>query len=338
MGTSKKFSNYLFSLVLVSILLLTLCISVFSIEIKHEAYAEEWTGLYVGDTEVTSAHLSGTGWEYNPTPTPTPSSGSSRTDADSGVTVETSDGTEIPQEIILKVVVKAEITKVEGKVDPAKVQEKLSKKEKIANVYDVRLVKIEGGIETDIQPSEIKEGMKVKVEIQLPKEIKAKGLRILHVHNDGTINEINNVAISNGVASVEVASFSQFVLVTPATHGFCIGWVAFIFVMLEILCACFYIILRYRLLDKLITKLKLNKLYKKLDLLWTIGLVVAGVVFILALVAICVDPCGASIASFILAILICGAYAYRDVGKRKAKAKAKRAPKEEYKEAEDVKQ
>ena len=276
--------------------------------------------------------------EPEPTPAPTPTPKTIVEDKDKGVAIETSDGTNIPATVSIKVEIKAEVATKEGKIDQAKIQERLGKKEIIARVYDVKLIQTIDGVEHEIQPSQIKEGMKIKVEINLPKDIKAKGLRILHVHGDGSIDEINNVNVVDDVAVVEVASLSEFVLVTPQAHGFCIGWVAFIFVMLEILCVCFYIILRYRLLDKLITKLKLNKLYKKLDLLWTIGLVVAGVVFILALVAICVDPCGASIASFILAILICGAYAYRDVGKRKAKAKAKRAPKEEYKEAEDVKQ
>ena len=66
---------------------------------------------------------------------------------------------------------------------------------------------------------------------KLPNDISTNGLRILHVHNNGTIDEINNVIVTNGVAAVEVESFSEFVLITlviDASHGFCMGWIAFI--------------------------------------------------------------------------------------------------------------
>ena len=242
--------------------------------------------------------------------TPTPSPDGKRIDPDNGVTIETSDGTAIPEDITLKVVVKTEVTAIEGKVDPAKVQEKISSKEKIAKVYDVKLIRTVGGEEEIIQPSDIKPGMKVKVEIQLPKGISAKGLRILHVHSDGTIDEISNLTVTNGVAIVEVASFSEFVLVTPASHGFCIGWVAFIFVILELLATCLYAIIRFGLFKDLVAKCKLDGAYAKISLLTLIGLCVAGAVFLFTLIALCVHQCAITIITFILAFIICGGFTF----------------------------
>ena len=235
---------------------------------------------------------------------------SKRIDPDNGVTVETSDGTAIPEDITLKVVVKTEVTTQEGKVDVAKVQEKISSKEKIAKVYDVKLIRTVGGVEEEIQPSDIKEGMKVKVEIQLPKGVKANGLRILHVHNDGTIDEINNVTVANGVAVVEVASFSEFVLVIPASHGFCIGWVAFIFVILELLATALFVIIRFGLLKELVAKCKLDGAYGKISLLTLIGLCVSGAIFLFTLIALCVHQCAVTIITFILAFIICGGFTF----------------------------
>ena len=243
-----------------------------------------------------------------PTPTPEPTPESKRVDENSGVSVETSDGTAIPQDITLKVVVKAEVTKVEGKVDPALIQAKLKDKEVIAKVYDVKLIQTTGGIAKEIQPSEIKEGMTIKVQFELPKDVKTKGLRVLHVHNDGTIDEINNVALNGRVALVEVASFSQFVLVTPVSHGFCVGWVVFIFAMLEMLCACIYVILRFGLIKEIVAKCKLDSLYDKMDLLTLIGLCVSVAIFLFALIALCLHQCAISIISFILAAIICGGF------------------------------
>ena len=243
-------------------------------------------------------------------PGPEPVPEDKRVDPESGVSVETSDGTAIPEDITLKVVVKTEVTAQEGKIDPAKVQEKISSKEKIAKVYDVKLIRIVGELEQEIQPSDIKDGMKVKVEIQLPKDIKTKGLRILHVHGDGTIDEINNPVITDGVAVVEVSSFSEFVLVTPKSHGFCIGWVAFILVILEMLATCLYTILRFGLLKELVAKCKLDGAYAKMDLLTLIGLCVAAAMFVFTLIALCVHQCTIAIISFIFAFIICGGFTF----------------------------
>ncbi len=245
-----------------------------------------------------------------PTPgtTPGPTLASKRVDENSGVSVETSDGTAIPQDITLKVVVKAEVTKVEGKVDPALIQAKLKDKEVIAKVYDVKLIQTIDGIAKEIQPSEIKEGMTIKVQFELPKDVKTKGLRILHVHNDGTIDEINNVALNGRVVTVEVASLSEFVIVNEASHGFCIGWLVFIFVMLEMLCACVYAILRFGLIKEIVAKCKLDSLYGKMDLLTLIGLCVCGAIFIFALIVLCLHQCTISIISFILTTIICGGF------------------------------
>ena len=231
-------------------------------------------------------------------------------DKDNGVSVETSDGTELPDDITLKVVVKTEVATKEGTIDQAKIQEKIGAKEKIAKVYDIKLIKIVGENEEEIQPSDIQDGMKVKVQITLPKGVKANGLRILHIHSNGTIDEINNVNVVDGVAIIEVSSFSEFVLVTPASHGFCVGWIVFIFVILELLATCLYVIIRYRFFKELVAKCKLDCLYDKLDLMTFIGLCVAGGIFLFAFIALCCHQCALTIIMFILAFIICGGFTF----------------------------
>ena len=95
-----------------------------------------------------------------------------------------------------------------------------------------------------------------------------------------------------------------------ASHGFCVGWVGFIFVILELLCTCVYVIIRFGLFKDLVAKCKLDGAYAKMDLLTLIGLCVAGAMFIFSLIALCVHPCGAAITTFIFAFIICGGFTY----------------------------
>ena len=276
------------------------------------------------------------GPEPEPTPTPEPTPSSKRVDENTGVSIETSDGTEIPQDIVLKVVLKADVATIEGKVDPAKIQAMLLKNEAVYKVYDIKLIKTEGGIEKEVQPSDIKDGMKIKVQIELPKDVKLKGLRILHIHNDGSIDNINNVALNGRKAIIEVASLSEFVIIHNASHGFCVGWVVFIFAMLELLGTGLYLLIRFHLLDNLMAKLKIDNVdIKKLVL---ICLCVSLALFIFALIALCFHVCAISIVSLVLTILMLGAFIYFVVKDRNINQDNVKEIKEDKIEAQDVEQ
>ena len=118
----------------------------------------------------------------------------------------------------------------------------------------------------------------------------------LHVTNIIETNPSNNTPAQNNASA------------DKESHGFCIGWVVFIFAILEILCACLYAVLRFGLIKEIIAKCKLDVLYGKMDLLTLIGLCVSGAIFLFALIALCVHQCAISIISFILATIICGGF------------------------------
>ena len=140
--------------------------------------------------------------------------------------------------------------------------------------------------------------------------------------------------------TTEVSNAAESVLVTPASHGFCAGWVVFIFMILELLATCLYVIIRYGFFKEFIAKCKLTKLSDKLDLITFICLCVSQAIFLFALIVLCLHQCAASIISFIFATIIMLAFIYffsKDKGiidKFIAKIKGNKEPKEEKKEEE----
>ena len=258
--------------------------------------------------------------QANPTPTPNPNPGgedtpasqpqdkSTRKDTEKGVEVKTKDGTEIPENVALRVEVKTSVKAQETEADYAKVKSFLKDNEVISKVYDVKLIRTVGDVEEEIQPSDIKDGMPITVKMQLPKGV--KNFRLLHIHSADDIEEITDFKVANGEAEFDITKLSEFAIVTVPSHGFCIGWVVFIFVILEMLATCLYIIIRFHLLDELVKKCKLDCLFDKLDLLTLIGLCVSGALFLCALIILCCHVCAISITSFILALLICLAFTY----------------------------
>lgn len=144
-------------------------------------------------------------------------------DEQSGVKVATSDGTGIPKNINLKVVVKTNVKAQEGSTELENIKKLLASDEKISNVFDVRLIQTEGGIEKDIQPSDIKEGMKLIVTIALPKGINVNDLKILHIHSESSIEFIENFKVDGNEVSFEVASLSEMAFIQKANTGLP-GW------------------------------------------------------------------------------------------------------------------
>ena len=287
--------------------------------------------------------------QANPTPAPNPNPGgedapasqpqdkSTRKDTEKGVEVKTKDGTEIPENVTLKVEVKTSVKAQETEVDYAKVKSFLKDNEVISKVYDVKLIRTVGDVVEEIQPSDIKDGMPITVKMQLPKGV--KNFRLLHIHSADDIEEITDFKVANGEAEFDITKLSEFAIVTVPSHGFCVGWVVFIFGILELLATAVYVIVRFHLLDEIVKKYKLDCLFAKLDLLTLVGLCVSGALFLCALIILCCHVCAISITSFILAILICLAFTYFFLNDKGIIDKLlKKQPKaEEYKEAEDIK-
>ncbi len=102
--------------------------------------------------------------------------------------------------IKLKVEVKAEMSGTEESSDTSVVEkeavkEKLSKDDKVAIIYDVKLLRKTtiNGVETtvEIQPSEIKPGVSIEIEMTIPEELAGENFRILHIHNDESVEEVS---------------------------------------------------------------------------------------------------------------------------------------------------
>ena len=69
-------------------------------------------------------------------------------DDDNGVSIETTDGTTISENIELKVEVRSSVSEKESDADYEKIKAVLEKNEEILKVYDVKLIRIVNGVET----------------------------------------------------------------------------------------------------------------------------------------------------------------------------------------------
>nr|MCR5349591.1 hypothetical protein [Acholeplasmatales bacterium] len=128
----------------------------------------------------------------------------------------------IDANIKLKVEVKAEMNNEESKdtsiLDRDEVKEHLSSTDRVAIIYDVKLLRktVINGVETvvEIQPSEIKEGVTIEIEMKLPQDLIGKKFRILHIHNDGTVKEVSYSENTEGTnITVLTDKLSEFAFV-----------------------------------------------------------------------------------------------------------------------------
>ena len=230
---------------------------------------------------------------------------------DNGVNAKIDGDEMFDGDIDLVVEVKTEVKAKESEVDYAKVQAKLDKKESIVKVYDVKLIRTVNGVSEEIQPNDIKEGTIITVHMKMPEGFEAGSFRVLHIHSIDDIEEITDFTIEGEDLVFKIDRLSEFAFVAKdASHGFCIGWIVFILVMLELLATALYIIIRFRLLDNVVKKCKIDGLYDRVDLMTLICLCVAGAVFLFALIVLCLHQCIITIISFILATLLCLAFTY----------------------------
>lgn len=139
------------------------------------------------------------------------------------VAVTTADGSSIPVDVVLKVEVRTDVKSESSHEDYSKaVAAVIDQNDKIAAVYDVKLVRTINGVEEEIQPSDIKEGMIIVVEMAIPKEVKGKDFKILHIHSEEDI-EFVEYTIEDGNIYVHVDRLSQFAFVNAKDKGLSAG-------------------------------------------------------------------------------------------------------------------
>jgi len=217
---------------------------------------------------------------------------------------------------------------------------KLENNEKVAFVYDVKLIKIINvdGVETrtEIQPENIKPGTIIVIKMNIPTKLQGNNFKLLHIHSADDMEFIENYEVSADKLSVSVRvnRLSEFAFIITsasdsnnddtindgsARHGFCIGWILFILALLDLLYLAFYAILWFPQCDKIEEKWKLDSMKKYLkktlffdflNILLFIGLAYSLFLFIFGLIVVIVHGCVISIISFILVILILCAFGF----------------------------
>ena len=175
-------------------------------------------------------------------------------------------------------------------------------------MFDVKLIRTVNGVEEEIQPEDIDGVTAITVKMPLPKGV--KNFRLFHIHTADDVEEITNYSVNDGVVEFEISKLSDFAIVTKASHGFCVGWIVFIFMILELLAAGLYVIVRFGFFKDFIAKCKLTVLSDKIELITFVGLCLAQAIFLFALITLCLHPCAVTIVSFVFTTIIMGGYMY----------------------------
>ena len=102
-----------------------------------------------------------------------------------------------PQEgVEVEVEVKTDVSKEITEVDNSALINRIQKDDEIAIVYDVKLIRITTdpatGMELreEIQPSDIRPGMVVAINMDIPEALRGKNIKVLHIHAEDDITEI----------------------------------------------------------------------------------------------------------------------------------------------------
>lgn len=138
-----------------------------------------------------------------------------KTMSEDGVSIEVDDAV-VADNIELRVEVRTDVVEKEIAEDYAKIQAKLADNEEISKVYDVKLVQIVSGVETVIQPSDIKPGLVITVRMAIPEGIDMNNVRILHIHDASTndMEFVSNYVIDGNDLVFEIDRLSQFAFIT----------------------------------------------------------------------------------------------------------------------------
>ena len=154
-----------------------------------------------------------------------------------GVTVEI-DNAEVDDNIELRVEVRTDVAEKDIEQDYAKIKQMLENDEQISNVYDVKLVRIVGGVETVIQPADIKPGLVITVRMAIPNGIDVSKARILHIHSADDMEFVNDYSVDGNDLVFKVSKLSEFAFVTKvAAAGGLNGGLIALIVILSVLAA-----------------------------------------------------------------------------------------------------
>ena len=140
------------------------------------------------------------------------------------VTVSLED-TEAQEGVSVEVEVKTEISEEVQLSEKNVLNQVLQSDDEIAIVYDVKLIRtmIENGVEIreEIQPSDIKPGTIISIDMTIPEGLRGKPFKLLHIHSDDDIKEIASYSISEDGNSltVRVNRLSEFAFVGKLLAG-----------------------------------------------------------------------------------------------------------------------
>ena len=172
---------------------------------------------------------------------------------DNNVKVTGKNGDLIPVNVSLKVELKEKVEAKEGTTEYEAIQKMLNKGDKISNVFDIKLIKNEGGVETEIQPSDIKEGMIINIEIALPDGLEVEGLKILHIHSSDDITYVEDYSMEDGKISFDANRLSEFAFVVPGHNAGIAGWaIALIVIASFLVLLCLAYVILFFVLNKYI--------------------------------------------------------------------------------------
>lgn len=174
------------------------------------------------------------------------------------VSVSFNDGdTEYDANISVRVEIKTEISTEQKRTNYAELGKKyISKNEDIGAIFSVKLIKTVNGVESEIQPSDIKEGTKITISMTLPTELVGISFRLLHIHDVKDVEEINNskyaVSGDGKTVTLETEKLSEFafIIASNGNNGFIYtnglpGWAIALIIIGSLL---FLLILAYFLL------------------------------------------------------------------------------------------
>ncbi len=127
--------------------------------------------------------------------------------------VEFGDGSGFHDNVSLSMKVVSSSDEIKASTHYDAISKAIGNGERVVSLYDLKLLMSVDGVSSEVQPNELKPNAKLKVRLALPEGTTPDGLRVLHIHEDGRIEEIEEIAIGKGRIAFEVTSFSEFAIV-----------------------------------------------------------------------------------------------------------------------------
>lgn len=169
----------------------------------------------------------------------------------SDVSIEVEDAV-VPNNIELRVEVRADVKEKEIEEDYAKIKEMLKADEQIFKVYDVKLIQTIDGVEKEIQPSDIKPGLKITVRMAIPDGIDMAKVRIIHIHSVTDMEVVDDYQIDGNNLVFKIDRLSQFAFAVKVNSSSFPLWLIPIIIVGSLLLLCLIFLLVLFLLSKFI--------------------------------------------------------------------------------------